>query len=89
MQLSTTTCTKSIPLQGNVLAKADWQLSAIVEADGKVYAFKPVIDGFDSSIGVPIGHAELVTVDLKTGRTNKVADIDPSLGPIFRAAPVH
>jgi hypothetical protein len=72
-----------------ILAGTDWQLSAIVEADGKVYAFKAVIDGFDWSIDVPIAHAELDTLDLKTGKTNKIADIDPSLGPIFGAAPVH
>ncbi len=72
-----------------VLADTDWQLSAIVEADGKVYAFKAVIDGFDWSIDVPIAHAELDTLDLKTGKTHKIADLDPSLGPIFGAAPVH
>ena len=72
-----------------ILAETDWQLSAIVEADGKIYAFKAVFDGFDWSIGVPIGHAELDTLDLKTGKTKKIADIDPSLGPIFGAAPVR
>ena len=72
-----------------VIAKTDWQLSAIVEADGKVYAFKAVIDGFDSSIDLPISHAELVTLDLKTGKTQKVADLDPGLGPIFGAVPVR
>jgi hypothetical protein len=72
-----------------VIANTDWQLSAIVEADGKVYAFKAVIDGFDWSIDVPIAHAELVTLDVKTGKTKKVADIDPSLGPIFGATPVR
>ena len=72
-----------------IIAKTDWQLSAIVEADGKVYAFKAVIDGFDWSIDLPISHAELVTLDLNTGKTKKVADIDPSLGPIFGAVPVR
>jgi len=72
-----------------VLAETDWQLTAIFEADGKVYGFKTVFDGFDSGIGLPIGHAELVTLDLRTGKTNKVADIDPSVGPIFGAAPVR
>jgi hypothetical protein len=54
-----------------------------------VYAFKAVIDGFDWSFNLPIAHAELVTLDLKTGKTNKVADIDHSLGPIFGATPVR
>lgn len=79
------------PITGatTVVAETDWQLSAIVEVDGKVYAFKAVTDGFDWSIGLPVAHAELVTLDLKTGNTHKLADIDPSLGPIFGAAPVR
>jgi len=72
-----------------ILAETDWQLSAIVEVDGKIYAFKAVFDGFDWSIGVPIGHAELDRLDLKTGKTKKITDIDPSLGPIFGAVPVR
>jgi hypothetical protein len=79
------------PLTGatTVLAETDWQISAIVEVDERVYAFKAVIDGFDWNIDVPIAHAELDTLDLKTGRTKKIADIDPSLGPIFGAVPVR
>lgn len=78
------------PLTGatTVLAETDWQLSAIVEAGGKVYAFKAVIDGFDWSVGVPIAHAELDTLNLKTGKTKKIADIDHTLGPVFGAVPV-
>jgi hypothetical protein len=71
------------------IAKTDWQLSAIVEVDGKFYAFKAVIDGFDLSFNFPIGHAELVSLDLRTGKTTKIADVDPSLGPIFGAVPVR
>jgi hypothetical protein len=79
------------PLTGatTLIAKTNWQLGGIVEADGKVYAFKTVIDGFDWGIDVPIAHAELVTLDLKTGKTNKVAGLDHSLGPIFGAVPVR
>lgn len=72
-----------------VIASTDWQLSAIVAADGKVYAFKAVIDGFDWSIDLPIAHAELVTLDLKTGKTSQIANIDPSVGPVFGAAPAR
>lgn len=74
-----------------VVANTDWQLSAIIDVDGKVYAFRAVIDGFDFNFNFPIGHAEIVTLDLKTGQTSKVADIDPNLGlgPIFGAAPVR
>ena len=72
-----------------VVANTDWALTAIVEVDGTIYAFRGVTDGFDWDIGLPIGHAELVTLDLKTGKTNKIADLDKSLGAIFGAAPVH
>jgi hypothetical protein len=57
--------------------------------DGKFYAFEAVLDAFDFDHGVPIGHAELVTLDLRTGKTRKVADIVPNPGPIFGAAPVR
>ena len=73
----------------SVIAPTDWSLTAIFEAEGKVYAFRGVADGFNWSVGLPIGHSELVRLDLKTGRTNKVADIDPSLGLIFGAVPVR
>ncbi len=72
-----------------VVAATDWQVSSIVMVDGKVYAFKVVMDSFDATLDVPIGHAELVTLDLTTGNTAKIADIDPSLGPVFGAAPVR
>jgi hypothetical protein len=68
------------------IANTDWQVSAIVGVDGKFYAFEAVFDGFDNG---PIGHAELVTLDLRTGKTRKVADIVPNPGPIFGAAPVR
>jgi hypothetical protein len=70
------------------VAITDWQVSAIVGVEGKFYAFESVFDGFDFGIGFPIAHAELVALDLKTGKTHKVADIDPSVGPIFGATPV-
>jgi len=79
------------PLTGaaTFIANTDWQLSAIVEANSKLYAFRSVIDGFDFTFGFPIAHAELVRLDQETGKTQKLADIDPSLGPIFGAAPVR
>lgn len=74
-----------------IVANTDWQLSAIVEADGRVYAFRAVIDGFDFDFNFPIVHAEIVVLDLRTGNTSKVAGIDPNLGlgPIFGAVPVR
>ena len=71
------------------VASTDWQLSAIVAVNGKFYAFEAVLDAFDFDHGVPSAHAELVTLDLRTGKTTKVADIDPNPGPIFGAAPVR
>jgi hypothetical protein len=78
------------PLTGaaTFIANTDLQLSAIVEADGKLYAFKAVLDGFDFHLHLPIGHAQLVTLDVKTGKTSKIADLDSSVGPVFGAAPV-
>ena len=77
------------PVTGDAtfIANTDWNLSAIVGAEGNVYAFKAVPDGFSN--GFPIAHAELDTLDLRTGKTAKVADIDPGLGPIFGAVPVR
>jgi hypothetical protein len=74
-----------------IVANTDWQLSAIVEVDGRAYAFRAVIDGFDFNFNFPIGHAEVVTLNLKTGQTYRVATVDPNLGlgPIFGAAPVR
>jgi len=71
------------------VANTDWQLSAIVGVDGKLYAFEAVLDSFDFTYNVPIGHAELVRLDLRTGKASKVADIVPNPGPIFGAAPVR
>lgn len=71
------------------VANTDWQLGAIVAVNGKFYAFETVIDSFDFVHNVPIGHTELVTLDLMTGKTHTVADVVPSPGPIFGAAPVR
>ncbi|HTS36085.1 MAG TPA: hypothetical protein VMH04_10460 [Candidatus Solibacter sp.] len=70
-------------------ANTDWQVSAIVGSDGQFYAFEAVFDSFDFNYNVPIGHAELVKLDLRTGKTSKVADIVPNPGPIFGAAPIR
>ena len=74
-----------------IVANTDWQLSAIVEVDGRAFAFRAVIDGFDFTFNFPIVHSEIVTLNLRTGQTNKVATIDPNLGlgPIFGATPVR
>jgi hypothetical protein len=74
-----------------IVTNTDWSLSAIVAVDGRVYAFRAVIDGFDFNFNFPIGHGEIVRLDLRTGEISKVADVDPNLGlgPIFGATPVH
>jgi hypothetical protein len=71
------------------VAKTDWYLSALVEVDGKVYAFRNVFDGFDFNYQIPIGHVELVTLDLATGKTDKLGDVNPNFGPIVGAVPVR
>lgn len=71
------------------IATTDSQIGALVEVNGKIYGFEGVLDGFDWSIDFPIGHAEVVTVDLATGKTNKVTDVDHSVGIILGAAPIR
>jgi len=71
------------------IARTDLNLTALVAIQGKFYAFKGVLDGFDSTFDFPIAHAELVTLNLATGQTRKLTDLDPSLGIILGAAPVR
>lgn len=69
------------------VANTNLQISAIVKADGKLYAFEGVLDSFEN--GFPVAHAELDILDPKTGKSTRVADIDPGLGLIFGATPVN
>ena len=71
------------------IAHTDLNLTALVAIQGKFYAFKGILDGFDSTFDFPIAHAELVTLNLATGQTRKLTDLDPSLGIILGAAPVR
>jgi hypothetical protein len=71
------------------VAETDLELSAIFDLDGKFYAFRVVVDGFDATFNFPIAHVELVTLDLATGKTGKLTDVDHGTGPIFGAAPVR
>ena len=71
------------------IAKTDLQLGALVEVHGRVFAFRGVLDGFDFTVGFPVAHTELVTLNLETGKTRKLGDIDHSVGLIFGAAPVR
>jgi len=71
------------------VAKTDLQIGALVEVEGKLYGFEGVFDGFDSINDIPIAHSELVTVNLATGKTNVLTDVDHSIGVIFGAAPVR
>jgi hypothetical protein len=72
-----------------LVAKTDLKLSALVEVDGKFYAFRAVFDGFDFTVNFPVAHAELVKLNVSTGHTNKLTDVDHSVGPIFGAASVR
>jgi hypothetical protein len=69
------------------LAQTDWQIGAIVQVNGRFYAFKGVLDG--SQNGFPIAHTELDSLDINTGKTTKIADLDANLGLVIGAAPVH
>ena len=71
------------------VAPVDLQLVSMVEVEGKTYAFRGVLDGFDSTYDFPIAHSELMRFDLANGKTTKLMDIDPSIGPIFGAAPIR
>lgn len=71
------------------VAKTDLQIGALVEVEGRLYGFEGVFDGFDSVNDIPITHSELVTVNLATGKTNVLTDVDQSIGVIFGAAAVR
>jgi hypothetical protein len=69
------------------VSQTDWQIGAIVQVNGHFYAFKGVLDGSEG--GFPIAHTELDSLDLKTGKTHKIAELDSSLGLVVGAAPVR
>ena len=71
------------------VTNTDLELTAIFEAYGKVYAFRGVLDGFNFTFDFPVAHVELVTLSLATGKTNKLTDVDHSIGIILGAAPVR
>jgi hypothetical protein len=70
-----------------VIGPTALQLGASVEVDGKFYAFRVVITDF-TEFGLE-AYSQLVTLDLATGKTVFVRDIDAAPGPIFGAAPVR
>jgi hypothetical protein len=71
------------------VAETDLKLTSLVDVDGKAYAFEGVLDGFDQTYNFPVAHSELMRLDLANGKTVKLTDIDPSIGPIFGAAPIR
>lgn len=79
------------PSTGNAdfVAATDLNLSALVEMDERVYAFRAVADGFDHTFNFPVLHAEVVRLDLRTGKTGKPIEVDASIGSIFGAAPIR
>ena len=78
------------PSTGNAtfVSATDLNLSAFVEMDDKIYAFRAVPDGFDHTYNFPVSHAEVVRLDLRTGKTGKPTEVDPSIGLILGAAPI-
>lgn len=79
------------PSTGNAtfVAETDPNLTAFVDVDEQVYGFKGVLDGFDHTYNFPVAHAEIVRLDLRTGRIGKPIEVDPTIGPIFGAAPIR
>jgi hypothetical protein len=79
------------PSTGNAsyVAETDLTLTAFAEVDGEVYGFKGVLDGFDHTYNFPLAHAEIVRLNLRTGRTSRPIVVDSSIGPIFGAAPIR
>jgi len=79
------------PTTGNAtyVAETDLTLTAFVDVDEEVYGFRGALDGFDTTYDFPIAHAEIVRLDLRTGKTGKPIEVDPSIGPIFGAAPIR
>jgi hypothetical protein len=79
------------PDTGNAtfVAETDLNLSAFVDMDEKVYAFRAVPDGFDHTYNFPVAHSEVVRLDLRTGKTGKPTEVDASVGLIFGAAPIR
>lgn len=71
------------------VAQTDLMLSAIVDVDEKAYALRAVLDGFDHTYNFPVSHAEVVRLDLRTGKTGKPTEVDPSIGLIFGAVPIR
>jgi hypothetical protein len=71
------------------VAETDLTLTAFVDVDEEVYGFRGALDGFDTTYDFPLAHAEIVRLDLRTGRTGKPIEVDPSIGPIFGAAPIR
>lgn len=70
----------------SLVGPTDLQLGSTVAVDGKVYAFRLVITDFVD--GFPVGSSQLVSLDLASGTTTFLRNIDPAAGPIFGAAPV-
>jgi hypothetical protein len=69
------------------IGPTDLHLGAAVEVDGEFYAFKLVITDFAD--GFPLVYSKLVSLDLETGKTTFIRNIDPAAGAIFGAAPVR
>lgn len=71
------------------VAETSLQLIAFVQVNGRTYAFKGVLDGFDHTFNFPIAHNELVTMDLTTGQTTTLTHVDHTIGIVLGAAPVR
>jgi len=69
-----------------VSSAADHILSA-ADVNGTLYAFQGTISA-EHNFFDPGPLVQLVTLDLKNGKTSVITDLDPSAGPIFGTSPV-
>jgi len=75
------------PLSGlaSYIAPTDPDLGALVQVNGGVYAFRWLFFGF-GDFG-PIPQSQVARLDLATGQTSVVSNVDPAAGGITGAAP--
>jgi hypothetical protein len=60
-------------------------IGSTVTVGANFYAFRLVTTGF--AYGFPYGFSELVSLDLSTGKSTFITNVDPAAGSIFGAAP--
>lgn len=68
------------------IGPTDLGVGATIELEGRFYALESPVTGVSG--GLPVGPIELFELNLANGKTTFIRQIDPSVGPIFGAAPI-